>query len=75
MNMEHFLERELAGETKYLEKTFPNTALSTTNFTWRDLKSNPEYRSGNPASGSFEQGNEHSRIVERGECLDQMSNC
>jgi hypothetical protein len=40
MDVEELVEWELAGKPKYLQKTRPNTTLSTINPTWPDLGSN-----------------------------------
>jgi hypothetical protein len=48
--IEQFVERELAGETTYSEKTCPSATLSNTNPTWPNLGSNPGRRSGKSAT-------------------------
>jgi hypothetical protein len=50
MSLEESVERELAGEPKYSEKTCHSVTLSTTNPTWPGLGSNPGRRGGKPAS-------------------------
>jgi hypothetical protein len=41
---------------KYSDKTYPNAILSTTNPTWPDLGSNPDSRSGKPATDCLSYG-------------------
>jgi hypothetical protein len=36
MNMDQLVNEKCQGKLKYLEKTFPNVILSTTNPTWPD---------------------------------------
>jgi hypothetical protein len=72
MNMEHFLERELARENEVLGENLPQCRFIHHKVY---LESNPACRSGNWASGYFEQGIKHSHIIESGQCFDQLSDC
>jgi hypothetical protein len=57
MNVEQSVEWKLAGEIEVLgKKTCPRVTLSTTNFTWPDLGSNPFRRGGKPATNSLSYG-------------------
>jgi hypothetical protein len=49
MNVELSVEWELAGESKYSEKTWLNSIVSATNPSWSDLGSNPGRRGRKPA--------------------------
>jgi hypothetical protein len=50
------------GKPKYLGKTCPSAALSTTNPTWLDLGSNRGRRGGKPTTNSLSYGTAMSRI-------------
>jgi hypothetical protein len=41
MNVEQLVQRELAGETKYWDKTRPNATSSTTDLIWPGMRSKP----------------------------------
>jgi hypothetical protein len=56
VNVEDLVEWELAGETKYSEKTGPSDILSTTNYTWPDLVSGVGRRIVKPATNSLSHG-------------------
>jgi hypothetical protein len=47
---------EWQGKPKYLEETYPNVALSTTDPTWLDPRSNHGHRGGKPGSNSLSYG-------------------
>jgi hypothetical protein len=46
----------LQGKPKYSEKTCPSATLSTTNFTWINLGSNPGRRGRKPVTNSLSDG-------------------
>jgi hypothetical protein len=48
--MDHLVEWEWAGETEVLGKTWLSATLSTTNFTWLELGSNPDRRDEKPTA-------------------------
>jgi hypothetical protein len=50
------VEWELAGETKYSEKTYPSATLFTTNPTWPDLGSKSDRRGGKLATNRQSYG-------------------
>jgi hypothetical protein len=50
VNVEQYVEWELAGEVEVLEENVPIVILSTTNPTWSDLGSNPCRRCRKPTT-------------------------
>jgi hypothetical protein len=59
MSVEQSVECELAGETKVLGESLPNTILSTTNPTWPDPGSNPDRRGEKPETNRLSYGAAH----------------
>jgi hypothetical protein len=51
------------GKPKYSEKTCPNVTFSTINPTWCDLESNPDRRSGKPATNRLSYGTATIQLV------------
>jgi hypothetical protein len=60
MSVEQSVECELAGETKYSEKTGPRTTLSTINPTRSDLCSDSSPRGGKPTTDRLSYGTANS---------------
>jgi hypothetical protein len=56
MTVEQSVEWELERKLKHSEEICPNATLSTTNLSWTDLGSNPDRRSGKPATNRLNYG-------------------